>query len=550
MYPEEYREDAESPSEAERILYHEFRKQLPDEFLVFHRRSWHALNAAGSARDGETDFVIAHEKLGILVVEAKSGGVARDSKTGLWHAVGYDGRRTHSIDNPVEQAMRCQKSLVRRLKEIPRSAKRWWTVGHAVAFPEIRFDVNLFEVTPEIVLDRDDLPYLREWTEAALKHWADRERHQPPGADGIEILSSLLAVGFEIHPLLGHRIGRHDQELARLTLDQYRVLDGLTRVRRALICGCAGSGKTMLAIEKARRLADLGYRPLYVCFNKQLRDSCAEQLKGWPNVTVDNFHGLCQKWTRHAGIVVEKKDERDYWDRALPEGLAAAARKLPDRFDAIVADEGQDFKPGWWKPLQATLKDGRRGILYIFYDDSQNLYSGDLKFPTVDGGYDLTENCRNLHRIHDLTARFYRSDRKITCRASPGEKPEIIVYRSREELLEAVERSIVQLAVGQKIDPAQIVVLTGHGKEKSDVWGARRFKGFILTDKAVPGEGEIFWSSVHAFKGLERAVVILAEIEPLSHSELETILYVGCSRARVHLVVIASETAARLAGLA
>ncbi len=550
MFPEEYREDPGSPSEAERILYHEFRRQLPDDFLVFHRRPWHAPNASGSARDGETDFVVAHERLGILVVEAKSGGVARDAKTGHWHAVDYGGRRRHAIDDPVQQALRCQKSLVRRLKELPRGADRWWTVGHAVAFPEIDFDVELFEVTPEIVLDRDDLPYLREWTEGALRHWADREHHRPPGPEGLEILSSLLALGFEIRPLLGHRIGRHDRELARLTLEQYRVLDGLARVRRALICGCAGSGKTMLAMEKVRRLAEQGYRPLYVCFNKQLRDSCVEHLRNWPAAAADNFHGLCQKWTRRAGIRVEEKDERDYWDRALPEGLLAAARKIPDRFDAIVADEGQDFRPGWWKALQSALRHGGRGVLYIFYDDSQNLYSGDLRFPPVDSRYDLPENCRNMRLIHDLAARYYRSDRRIICRASPGERPEVVVYRTQEELLDAVERAVVRLVREEKVAPAHLAVLTGHGKERSAVWRARRFGGFTLSDRAAPGEGEIFWSSIHAFKGLERAVVVLAEIEPLSHSELDTLLYVGCSRARAHLVVIASETASKLADLA
>jgi hypothetical protein len=549
MYPEEYREDPESPSDAERVLYRGFAEQLPDDFLVFHRRPWHAPNARGSARDGETDFVVAHEKLGILVIEAKSGGVARDPKTGDWHAVDFGGRRLHPIDDPIGQAMRCQKSLLRRLKDLPRGADRWWTVGHAVAFPDIDFDVRLLEATPEIVLDRDDLPYLKEWTEAAMKHWADFDRHQPLGEEGIGILSSLLALGFEIRPLLTHRIGRHEREIARLTLDQYRVLDGLARVRRAHIAGCAGSGKTMLALEKARRFAEQGYRPLYVCFNKLLRDSSAEFLKGWPNATVDNFHGLCQKWARKAGLKVEERDERDYYDRALPEALVAAARKIPDRFDAVIVDEGQDFKPGWWKPLQGVLKDGPRGILYVFYDDSQNLYSGDLRFPPADGRYDLPENCRNLRRIHDLVVRFYRSDRRIFSRASPGEKPEILVYRSEAELLDAVEKAVLRLTRDHKVSPRQMAVLTGHGKEKSAVWRARRFGGFTLADKAEPAEGEIFWSTVHAFKGLERSVVVLAEIEPLSHAELDTILYVGCSRARVHLVVIASETAARLADL-
>ena len=188
-------------------------------------------------------------------------------------------------------------------------------------------------------------------------------------------------------------------------------------------------------------------------------------------------------------------------------------------------------------------------MLYVFYDDNQMLYTDELKFPPVDGQYDLSENCRNLRRIHDLVVRFFKAERKTFSRASPGERPEVMVYRAEAELLDLVGKAVVRLADAQKIGTRNIAILTGHGKERSAVWRARRFGGFTLTDKPEPGEGEIFWSSVHAFKGLERAVVILAEIEPLSHAELGTLLYVGCSRARVHLAVILSEAASRLAGL-
>ncbi len=541
MFPEEYREDPESPSEAERILYRALQEQLPDEYVVFHRRPWHAPNAQGSARDGEADFVIAHEEKGILVVEAKSGGVARDVKSGRWHAVDHDGRRTHDLDDPIQQAMRCQKALVRRLKELPAGARRWWTVGHAVAFPHIAFDVDLFEATPEIVLDRRSLPRLRDWTERAMAHWQDRERHEPLGEDGMTILASLLAVGFELRPLSGS-ITEQEMELARLTNEQFRVLDGLARFRRALICGCAGSGKTMLALEKVRRLAEQGLRPLYVCFNRQLRDSCRRFLEPWPSATVDNFHGLCERFVKRAGMKVERTDDEEYFERALPEALAEAAKSVPERYDAIVVDEGQDFQPHWWGPLQSALRDGRRGVLTIFYDDNQMLYADELVFPRVDTQYDLTENCRNVRRIHELVTRWYKSGRTITSRASRGPAPVIRTYARTEELLESVEKALDELTRVHRVVPQDIAVLTGHGKERSAVWRARRFGKFTL------GE-EIFWSSVHAFKGLERAAVVLAEIEPLSHAELGTILYVGCSRARIHLVVIASEAAGRLAGL-
>jgi hypothetical protein len=487
-----------------RAVFSELERQLPADFVVFHRRPWHAPTASGSAKDSEADFVIAHEKKGILVLQ---------------------------LDGDGQTAARLAKSLAKRLGELPAGAARTWSVAHAVAFRE----PDLFA---PVVLEKDDVKRLAAWIDGVL-------RGQPaPGADGLQLLSSLLAVGFEVQTL-----AKHEAELARLTVEQFRVLDGLARFRRLLVCGCAGSGKTMLAVEKVKRLADQGLVPLFVCFNARLRDSVRELLKGWRNAAVDNFHGLCERWIQRAKLKVERKPGDEYWDRQLPDALLAATRKIPERFDAIVVDEGQDFLPNWWRPLEATLKDERRGALSVFYDDNQTLYNRELKFPPVDSQFDLTENVRNVRRVHDLVAKFYKMNRKLTSRASPGPEPRVVIYRTIPEMLAAVEKTIERWAEDEKIGPQHIAILTGHGKEKSAVWRARRLAGWELTDEMTAKPGQIVWSSVHGFKGLERAAVILAEIEPISHAELDTILYVGCSRARVHLTVVASEAAAALAAL-
>jgi superfamily I DNA/RNA helicase len=60
-----------------------------------------------------------------------------------------------------------------------------------------------------------------------------------------------------------------------------------------------------------------------------------------------------------------------------------------------------------------------------------------------------------------------------------------------------------------------------------------------------PEPGALLTSTIHGFKGLERPVVILAEIGERHPEALPTYLYVGASRARNHLIVLATEAASR-----
>ena len=60
--------------------------------------------------------------------------------------------------------------------------------------------------------------------------------------------------------------------------------------------------------------------------------------------------------------------------------------------------------------------------------------------------------------------------------------------------------------------------------------------------------GEVRVATIHRYKGLEAPVVVLAEIDGrIPEEELASLLYVGASRARSHLVIIASnELSARV----
>lgn len=82
MYPNQLSPD--TASDAERRLYAAFRDELDNRYTVFHSVAWQSLDPDGRPRDGEADFVIAHPRRGIPVMEAKGGAIRCDPRTGRW----------------------------------------------------------------------------------------------------------------------------------------------------------------------------------------------------------------------------------------------------------------------------------------------------------------------------------------------------------------------------------------------------------------------------------------------------------------------------------
>lgn len=119
------------------------------------------------------------------------------------------------------------------------------------------------------------------------------------------------------------------------------------------------------------------------------------------------------------------------------------------------------------------------------------------------------------------------------------------MLRLREPALKGVQQALDELVNQQKVPTEQIIVLTGRAKDKSDLAEGRRLGNVGLT-WLPPRASEVQVATVQAFKGLERSVVILAELDQFlrdsSRREYgEALLYIGASRATNHLVVVGQE---------
>jgi hypothetical protein len=190
--------------------------------------------------------------------------------------------------------------------------------------------------------------------------------------------------------------------------------------------------------------------------------------------------------------------------------------------------------------LQLLLEEPDDGILYIFYDDNQRIYVPEGSFPIQTPPHLLSVNCRNTQAIHRVVNGFYKSGAQPAALGPSGRPVEVQTYTDWTGLRSQLESLLAGLAE-EGIPPEGIAVLAMTGKQVS------LFQEAGLSNTWPPQPGEIFCTTVHAFKGLESPVVVLAGIESWmlkDWQDMDKLIYVGSSRARHHLAVILSEHAA------
>ncbi|WP_299741090.1 TIR domain-containing protein [uncultured Roseobacter sp.] len=207
-------------------------------------------------------------------------------------------------------------------------------------------------------------------------------------------------------PEIRDRFAEINQIVERLTEDQFGVLKTLGTTRRVRISGCAGSGKTLVACEKALRCASAGMRVLFLCHSPHLADYVSDMIGG-SGVQVADFSTWVSGMLESAGsataehwINVEEPDS-DTVEKAFDAVLET------QNFHCVIVDEGQDFRDTWWLLVEAALHDQADSQLYIFHDDNQALLPFRAIYPFDDPVLNLSRNCRNSGRVFEAVRRFH-----------------------------------------------------------------------------------------------------------------------------------------------
>lgn len=564
MIPAVLSHNCSSPGERE-IYYRLKHAPGTQEWIVLH-----SLDLANHSKQiaGELDFVIIVPYLGVLCLEVKAHRRIR-RENGLWY---YGSSTKGDPRGPFQQAaegMHSLRSMLTRAR--PHLARvLFWS---AVAFPYIEFDVRSAEWHEWQVIDSRlfrSLPFEQIVKSILLKardHFASRPSgawilnvpEQPDLQQCLEI-AEFLRPSFEIYESASSRISRIHADLKRFTQEQFAALDAMEDNDRVVFSGPAGTGKTFLALECARRATERGSKVLFICFNRLLSEMLRREAEAFQGrIEVRTIHSYMLSLAGRSFSPDElAAASSEFWQIELPSLATDTIAGMPEHlhtFDELIVDEAQDIlREPYLDLLDLSLRGGLgSGRWRMFGDfDKQNIYrSTDLglrQFVETRGNnapiYRLRVNCRNTPRIGSHAELLGGLSPGYTGFLRPDDErdPERLYYTSgqhQEELLLDTLDRLLRSGVGA----GDIVILSPLANETS---AAGRVLQSAWRDRLKPYETYahsqyIRYTSIHAFKGLEAPVVIVTDIESLSR-EYQDLLYVAATRALDHLVLLLRDT--------
>lgn len=501
----------------------------------------------------EIDFVVIVPDAGILCVEVKS----HDNIT-------FTGDRWLPATisrSPFKQASDGRYTLHRRLTEIAPLLKRI-PIVHCCIFPRSPFDLHKnLSVQPWELMDSRAFRSFRTAAEfcSELKTRMDQSIQadanicvlsSPISDTQIDtVLKSCLPVQ-KRHPTKREEIQRRHEQMDKYLRDQQKpVLQLAVCNDRLIVSGGAGTGKTLIAMEVARRAAEDGRRVALVCFNQLVGEwMCKEMEKSAPTPPNLVKGRAIRVMADLTGITIPHDANRYFWETTLPQQLEERLTD-PDlssvaAFDYLVIDEAQDLlaRPRLWACLSQFLIGGRsRGSFAIFGDFEHQVLAerqamqqsiSELDSISKVPRYLLTENCRNYRIVGDTAVSLSGLGRSVYSgyRRDGGslKNYDISFYENDRAQLDKIVHWVKDFRA-QGYKPSEITVLSFRSDEHSAAERLRS-EGFNLQPAWSAGSCSEY-ASVHAFKGRENKAIILTDVAPGDREFERHLFYTGMTRA-------------------
>ena len=534
MFPAEYPYEVNADNPEFEVF--ETLRSLPEHYRVYYSKKFKGGNFY--REECEVDFIVFDGSRSLLCIEVKGGAIEYSGEQEKWLQNGKPLKK--SPDRQAAEAMHSMLSFLGAdAKDI--------NVGWALCFPNSTLPqafVAPSSLPKAVILDEATLMDVEQAIASVESYYTNNLNR--PGADTHTAgrIHNKLTRGIGFITSVGARIAKARKQIIEVTREQFDVLEDLEANHRMVIKGVAGSGKTLIAREFASRLETKEATVLFLFYNRMLANSVRYSFDRSSTINCITFHSFAKRlieqydpewWDDH------KSSEHDFWELEVPLKLLDTIPQSEERFDAIIVDEGQDFKPAWLEAASTLLKDPDNGRFVVFYDDAQDLFNRWSDLPWGGDGIfrkSLTRNCRNTKAIVDYVNKATDSSMASSTRSPVGITVVETLHENQGAARTALKKELSELLT-QGVNPQQIVLLINTDHDESSVAGLNSVNGVNIESMGRSyrtRSDAIRYTSINMFKGLEADVVFVLDL-PATTQTNTCALYTQTTRAQTHLVV-------------
>ena len=519
---------------SEEDFFNACRDQLSEKYHVFFSVRWYS-EENGKRIDSECDFLIFNPDYGFLCIECKGGKGIYVDDDDTWFLKEYDEDRKLRC-SPYKQAEESMRFFKRYYEDELETAYPG-IYGNAVAFPKFAVSEPITVESPlALTIDIEDMGNLQSRIVEIFRYLSVKRGGHASfmSPDAQKKFISLINKRVALSVAAGALIEDKERELVEINQTQDVVIDLLMHYPRAFVIGGAGTGKTWIGIKKIKRCILSGKHPLYLCYNATLAARVKKHIgmDGADIYSIDKFaETLLGTACETAPLVNGCKEYAN-----LLEQLPAL-----QQYDLVIVDEAQDFTEDWAYCANLLVKE--KGSLYVFYDESQNIFSRDFgdKF-FIDGEpFVLRYNIRNTSNIYQYTLERTALGTDTLVNQIEGVEPDVRKLTRRQAVISFVDSVVNKLVNKEGVSPEKITILSNQRLDQSVLDGVNYIGGYPLTSLSKTIPGGIIFAPVEDFKGLESDIVIFINHTYKGEAKTEdirAIQYTALTRARFYLYVI------------